>query len=106
MLFRLRNGRILVQEISLRLINGELQRFAYQYTNSHTRIIPRGAESQKRAKTELGGLAKDWCSVLIHADSVATSSVDRIEMPAGVKSESATKKAAAKESVKVWTYLS
>ncbi|PBK81653.1 hypothetical protein ARMGADRAFT_1039168 [Armillaria gallica] len=62
----------------------------------------RSVESQKHPKTELRGLAKDWHSVLIHADLIATSSVDRIEMPAEarVKSESVTKKMATKELVK------
>ncbi|KAK0227299.1 hypothetical protein EDD85DRAFT_794573 [Armillaria nabsnona] len=67
----------------------------------------RSVEFQKCAKTELGGLAKDWRNILIHADSIATSSVDRIEMPAEarVKSESVPKKTAAKELVKVHPHL-
>ncbi|PBK85228.1 hypothetical protein ARMGADRAFT_1087682 [Armillaria gallica] len=64
-------------------------------------------EFQKHTKTELGGLAKDWCNVLIHADSIATSLVDWIEMPAEarVKSESVPKKTATKELFKVCPHL-
>ncbi|KAK0488456.1 hypothetical protein IW261DRAFT_1413995 [Armillaria novae-zelandiae] len=47
--------------------------------------ISRDLELKKWLKTELGGLAKDWQSVLIHANSITTSSVDHVEMLADVR---------------------